>query len=274
MAIPAATFRLVLKGGLCLLAGLATLSLSAQGIQPVEPTARTTDSTAAKIIALHLQARGGLPALRELQSLRLTGIVEEGNERHEVVWSRQSPDKLRVQRSREHLGWTYEDLSGTDGQQVWKQVLQPEKGPPLEMSEPEAKLFALEADFWGPLVDADRKGHVFTYEGPANVAERPAYLVKGYLAGGAEVYYYFDQQTFHILNYGAQESFGGRTVNVDRLPLGLRNFGGVWLETGYEYRTGGQRYRRVEFTKIEPNVALAPELFTMPPRREIRLGSR
>lgn len=241
------------------------------GITIEEPVAPESDATAARIVDLHLKARGGEDKLRAIQAYRLKGHVSEGIREYEVTHYFRAPAKYRRETFREELGWKYLTVFATDGEHVWRQEIKPELKPAWIVEE-DAKDEALPESFLlDQLIDWKEKGHHLIYAGKATIAGVPTYIVKAELNGGPKVYYYFDQKHFLIRNIGRQVMIAGKLVDVDHFPLRWQMVDGVRFEAAYELRNRGELLRRVEYKSIEVDPVLDEEIFKLPQYRELWL---
>lgn len=257
--------------------GLATLPASTQDVEEDEFFERgierdgatfATDPTARKIIGTHLEARGGVRQLHNVLTLKREGKLRLGGQESKAVWYHQAPNKLRLETTREDLGWTYRTVTATDGKRVWRQELAPKKQPAQLLEGREGKDFLREAELFGPLLDFEEKGHAFQYRGEAKVGGKRTYLVEGRLATGHRTFYYFDPKLFFVRVIGTQDTFAGRRVEVDVFQTKMKKIGSVWYPLGFSYRTGGQTYKEIEIERIEPNAPIDDALFEMPKQRE------
>lgn len=267
MSLPLRPFR---RLALCLAAPVLALSPLPAQIEK-EPT-DTSDATARRIVDLHLKARGGVQALAGLAALERRGTFTRGDEEGTLHWVQQAPQQLRVEERFSKLGWDYASTLLVDAGGVWRadtapdpKAFEPLKGSP-------AQQWAIDALFPSPFLRWEHRGITLRYLGEAKVDQHPAYAVKARFPGDAERIYLFDQQSFHLLAEQLTDRIGGQSFTVERLPLGLRKVGGVWIETGYRYRIDGQTYKTLTFNSIQPAEAQPVERFQPPPRTERWLG--
>ncbi len=236
------------------------------------PTA--TDANAAKMIEYHLLVRGGPEQIKTLETIEKKGSQKEGKNLYDMIWYRKAPHKYRVEQSYRKLGRDYRTIRVYDGQTAWTQEVEPKPKPPAVMTTAQAKDFIMEADFYGPLVDHQSKGHFFVYDSSTTVYGKPAYIVKGRLSNGAIVFYYFDAKDYLIRRYGFSEKFAASTANADYYPTGFRKFYGVVMELGREYVANKSIYKKVDFESIKVNEEISDSLFTMPKSKEFWLRQK
>ncbi len=252
--------RLVL---LALLAVVCPLD-GKDGIWPSSKIPAATDETSAKILALHLEARGGESALWLVRTLRLTGTLKEGRREFSITRAYRSVDALHETREREHLGWTYRSLRATDGSAVWRRELLPKAKPPENVTGLARGLLLLEGSLPFLFLNYEEHGHRFVYRGKVRFAGREAFLLHGFLVWGMEIDLHIDRKTFHVLNYRHPVLIGGKKVLADRMPIGLRKENGIWWENGYDFRIRGESFRTTRYKSLAINPKLAPDLFRIP----------
>lgn len=252
----------------------AVSSANPQEALPVrfeQGTQLETDQTAARILSLHSEARGGEEALEAVRSLQLTGTKKEGSREFQVTHYYAFPNKFRKEVYREELGWRYLTVYGFDGTHAWRQEVLPSKKPAVvleekEMSEVHGDQFRLHRiALWKSMPG------VFTYQGEAKAAGAPTYLVRYQEKDAAPLYLYFDQKHFLLRSIGSREVFLEREVDLDRFPTLWQLKDGIRIEAAFELRNRGELLSKTEFTKIQVNPVLEDSLFEMPEYRELWL---
>ena len=235
---------------------------------------KVSDAASAKIIANHNKSRGGIDKIKSIKSTKKKGTLREGKKYYNMLWYRKVPNKYRVERHYRLLGQDYRTVWAYDGETAWIQEFTPKKQLPKLMGKGEAKEFALEADFYGPLVDWKEKGHAFAYDGKAKVYSTPAYLVRAQIKNGPLVYYYFDTKNFLVRRYGFTAKFAGASVYADYYVQKLKKANDVWMEQRREYTADLGVYKTIEYDSIQANVDISDSLFVMPKIKEYWIKSR
>lgn len=234
--------------------------------KPQGPT--FTDETSRRILQLHEQAMGGSEALHELRSIRITGTLREGKDYFDMEWLWKAPDRYRVVRKHRLLGREYITIRVFDGQEAWTQELSPDKEPAKLLPKGEAELLSREADFLGPLIDWEAKGHHFNYFGTEDRYDPPVYVLECQIQDGPVNLYYFDPKTFLLRRVGFEDSFGSQMIFSDRVLDRYARVAGIWLPRQITYYQRGKIYREVEWERIRPNVEIDDALFQRPVPRE------
>src|SRR4051812_6388794 len=154
---------------------LLALTLAAAAAQPV-----TVDS----IVARHVAARGGADKLAAVQSLRIDGKVVFGGGDFSVTavvaQISKRPDSIRRE-------FTLQGLTGIDaydGKESWN--VDPFQGrrDADRTSADDARGLSEDADFEGPLVNAEKKGSKVEYLGTDDVDGTQAYKLRVSLKNG------------------------------------------------------------------------------------------
>lgn len=147
--------------------------------------------TVDEIIAKNIESRGGLEALKAVQSVRISGKMSMmGNEAPiRVEWKR--PDKLRTEF--EMQGMT--GIMAYEGGAGWS--IMPFAGDPnpQPMAEDQLKMAKQQNDMIeGDLVDYKEKGHTVELMGKEDVEGTEAYKLKITRADGDVIYSYLDTE--------------------------------------------------------------------------------
>lgn len=220
-------------------------------VQPPQPP--RTDATAARIIALHLQAIGGAERMAALQSLRRTARQSQGGTDSRLTFLHAFPFHFHWIEQRTHLGWDYRTDQLYTGVHAWQRELLPKASAAQPLDTGVAKVLAFEANLPVLFVNYARKGYAFSYVGETEFAGTPVLLVRGHLFPGFSVDIFFDKARFFVVNYRYVQPFAGAQMQVDRMPTGMRKIDGIWFTTGYDFRVEGQSFRTLSFEDFELN---------------------
>jgi len=152
--------------------------------------------TVDEIIAKNVETRGGLEALKAVQSVRITAKMSMMGAESPVRIEWKRPGKLRSEF--EMQGMT--GVLAYDGEKGW--MIMPFTGDPnpQPMAEDQLKLAREQSDMIeGELVDYKEKGHTIELVGTEDVEGTEAYKLKITRADGDVVYTYLD--TEHCLQF-------------------------------------------------------------------------
>jgi photosystem II stability/assembly factor-like uncharacterized protein len=229
---------------------------------PADPArALTVD----EVLARHLQARGGLPKLEAIRSLRLTGkaIFVFGDAQIEADWARlqKRPGGIRTEVTLQGLT----AVDAYDGREGWS--LDPFGGrrDAERQSPDDAKSMAQDADVEGSLVNWRAKGHRVEYMGTEDVDGTPAHKLRVTLKDGDVQYVFLDPDYFLEFRVETVARIRGaeRTTQMD---LGsYEQVEGVWIPFSIESgRKGGPRTKRITIERAEANMGADDALFRFP----------
>ena len=170
-----------------------------------EEAASPKTRKAGEIIEKHVRAIGGVERIRAIRTLRVNGRLAQGGlELPFTLWMKR-PNLCRMDL----------DLQGKsivqahDGKRTW--WVNPLLGiaEPREMPEALAQSVLRWADFEGPLVEYDKKGHRAAYEGEEKSEKGTVHKIKLTLSGGEVWHVYIDTETFLEVKRSFQQSIGG-----------------------------------------------------------------
>ena len=220
------------------------------------------------ILQKHAEALGGLERLDQVESLRWTGTWIAFSEEGTFTLTRLRPDRYRL--DYEMLGETL--VEGYDGDDAW--TIHPHMGIPaaVTMSDPERTAVQAQADFFGPLIRPDEKGHQVTLVGPWDFEGTDAWELHVVRADGTEETWYLDAETYLPV--------GRRTVTTDwGRPHPLNVFYDDWRQVEglrlpfYWENEFFIRHQIVEVEQVEVNPDVDPALFDRPvPESRARLA--
>ena len=141
--------------------------------------------TAEELIGKNIDAKGGMAAIKAITSLRMTGRLETQGIVL-LIGSDQKPED-RVRQTGTLQGMT--QVQAYDGSTGWQ--INPFSGrrDPERMGEDDTRDMVESSDFYGPLVDYQRKGSTVEYIGHTTVDGDDALLLKVTLKNGDIIKY-------------------------------------------------------------------------------------
>jgi hypothetical protein len=218
--------------------------------------------TAEELVAKNLAARGGIDKIKAIQTLKLTGKLQEGGFTAQVVMTTKAPNLLRQVFTVQGMS----QIEAYDGATGWK--ISPFEGrrDPERLGEDELKPLVEEADFYGPLVDYQNKDNKIEYLGPDTVDGDDAYRLKVTLANGDIMYYYLDPDTYLEIRTERQIFVRG-AVHETMTNLGsYKLVNGVYfpfsMEVGNKQNPG--ELAKITVEKYEANLPVDAGQFQMP----------
>ena len=214
--------------------------------------------TVDEIIEKHIEAEGGVEALKSKNSMRLTASFEMQGTLGTMTIFRKRPNMLRNDVTIQGSSM----VDSFDGVTRWKVnpfigITTPVKGTPEEIVQA-----ADQADFDGPFVDAASKGYKIELVGKEMVDDKEAYHLKLTSRSGREQDVYIDVTSYHEMRRirKSQTEMGEETT--DLRSSDYRVVDGVAV--AHSVRVTGPMDINITVEKIEWNVDLPDSLFRMP----------
>lgn len=217
--------------------------------------------TAEELVAKNLQAKGGLEKIKAINTFKAAGRLDTGSFKAKLGWESKRPDMLRQEFTIQ--GMT--QVQAYDGSTGWQ--ISPFEGrrDPELLGEDDLRNLVEEADFDGPLVDAEKKGNKIEYLGKDTVDGDDAYRLKVTLKNGDIVYYYLDPETFLEFRTEKQQFIRGAVRETVTEYGSYKPVGGVLyafsMEAGSKRSTNRQK---ITVDKIDVNIPIDDSEFKMP----------
>lgn len=232
-------------------------------------------TVANEIVARNIAARGGIDKIRALQSLRLTGTARFGGGDWSIEASfgiaqkraartpegSERPGKVRTEASFQGLT----AVDAWDGSEGWATEPWGGRREPFRKSADESKSMAHEADFDGPLVDADKKGIKIEYLGTEDIDGSKAHKLRVTRPDGDIEIRYLDPDAFLEIRVVHVAKIRG-VEHVHESDLGdYEQVAGVWIPMSIDSGSKGRpRDSHVHFDRAEANAPLDDSLFSFP----------
>jgi len=223
-----------------------------------------------QVIASHLEARGGLDKLNAINSARLSGDMSMGGGHGGHGGGMTVPIVAEYQPAQNRLRFEYVIQGKTavrafDGKTGW--TVQPflSKTEPERMAEDDLQKIRRQADFLGALVNHQEKGHRIELEGTEDVEGTEAFKLKVTRENGDISYYFLDTDYYLPFQVISSTVIQGRKVKTVTTLGDYKEVDGVLFahSVAVSFPGGSQT---VTYNKIELNVELADDRFTMPTR--------
>ena len=220
--------------------------------------------TVDELVSKNIEAKGGATALRDLQSLRLTGklLVQQGGEIElGYLEIKKRPDEVRTEASLQ--GMT--QIQAYDGKEGWKVSPFFGRKDPERMSADDVKALIEDSEIDGALVDWKAKGSTVEYLGTEDVDGTPAHKLKVVRKNGDVSFVFLDPDHFLEIRVLTQRMRHGAHEEVETDLGDYEKAGGVFVPTSIEAgRKGAPDKQRVIIDKIEANVAVDDAKFHFP----------
>ena len=219
--------------------------------------------TVDELVAKNVAAKGGVDALRALQSVRFTGkmLVNEGQIQLAYVETKKRPADVRAELTLQ--GMTA--IQAYDGEQGWKVSPFQGRKDPEKMSADDTKSLLEEAEIDGPLVDWKAKGSTVEYLGTEDVDGTLAHKLKVVRKNGDVTFVYLDPDAFLEIRKTTQRVEQGAQVEVETDVGDYEKIAGVFLPFSIESgRKGGPDKQKIVIDIAEPNISVDDAIFKFP----------
>lgn len=215
-----------------------------------------------EVLKKHFDALGGVEKLKTVQSRKATGTMAMGQ-------GMEAPFTLEQKRpSKQRIEFNVQGMVGVqafDGEKSW--TLFPFMGQKNAeyASEEDSKNMRDDSDFDGPLMDYKTKGHTVELVGKEPVEGAEAYKLKVTLKSGNVQYVFLDAETFLLVKQEAKVKRRGTEIDGETYFSDYKEVGGFMEPHVVEQGAKGMEQRqKMTFSKIEHNVALDDNRFTLP----------
>jgi len=215
------------------------------------------------LVAKNIEAKGGIEALRAVQSLRFTGkmLVNQGQIELSFTQTKKRPGQIRTEATLQ--GMTA--VQAYDGTEGWKISPFGGRKDPEKMSADDAKSLIEDAEIEGPLVDWEAKGSTVEYLGPEDVDGTLAHKLKVTRKNGDVSYVYLDPDHFLEIRILTQRIEQGAQVEVETDLGEYEKVAGVYFPFSIEAGSKGSLDKqKIILEKGEANVESDAAQFKFP----------
>lgn len=214
------------------------------------------------LLAAHFEALGGVEKLQAVQSARFDGNMSMGPGMEvpfTMVFGR--PLNMRME-------FTMQGMTGVqayDGETAWSIMPFMGKTDPEVMPEDQAKNIKEQADFDGPLMNWQEKGHQVELMGLEETEGTEAYKLKVALANGDVRYHFLDSEYFITIKQEGKTTMQGNEVDFETILSDYKEVDGLMFPHSIESRAKGQPEGQViTIETIQLGVDIDNEMFAMP----------
>ncbi len=223
--------------------------------------AQAEDLNLEQLIAKSVEARGGLDELRAVKSFKATGSQNFGAIDTPLTMEWAAPGSIRME-------FTVQGMTGImafDGSKGWSVMPFMGKTDPEEMAEDQVKNMQEQADFEGPLVDWQKKGHKAELVGKTEIEGTPVWHIKMVRKSGDTSDVYLDAEYYLPIREDSTLERMGSTMRVITTIGDYKEVGNLVLPHAINSRPDGQPSgASITITSYELNVELAKDRFSMP----------
>lgn len=225
------------------------------------------EMTLDEILATNVESRGGMEALKNIETLRMEGHMAMGA-------GMEAPLTLEIRRPNSmRMEFVFQGMTGIqayNGETGWQIMPFGGSSEPEKMTGSELEQVIDQADIDGPLVDYEEKGHTLELLGTEDVDGTEAYKLKLTKKNGDETIMFLD--TEYCLEIKSQSTITARGMEMDiEVSYGdYKEVAGVMMvhsitQAVAHGQPGGMS---ITFDKIEANVEIAADRFAMPEKEE------
>ena len=218
--------------------------------------------SAEDLVTKNIAARGGLDKIKAITSVRMSG--KEEIQGMVIKFDTDTKPDFIVRESETIQGMTL--IHAYDGSEAWK--IDPFAGrrDPERMGDDDTRDLIESFDFYGPLIDYERKGSKIQYLGHATVDGDDALLLKVTLRNGDIVKSYLDPDTYLEIRTERLMFVRGK-VRQEFTNLGsYKKVNGVYFPFSMEWGTPGDpsSVNKVTLARIEANTPMPDAEFKFP----------
>src|ERR1700738_1664693 len=117
--------------------------------------------TAEELVARNIEAKGGVAKIKAIKSVRMTGLLQQGDCSAVVGQEGKAPDLLRLTFTIQNMT----QIQAYDGSSGWQISPFGGRRDPELLGEDDMRDLVEQADFYGPLIDYREKGNAIEYVG-------------------------------------------------------------------------------------------------------------
>ncbi|GAB4322959.1 MAG: hypothetical protein Kow0074_14770 [Candidatus Zixiibacteriota bacterium] len=233
---------------------LFTLLLTVMAFSAV--SAQTVD----EILDKYVEARGGMDALKQVESAKYYGHTSmQGMDVPGVMYVKR-PDKMRLEITIQ--GQTM--IQAFDGETGWYISPFMGKTTPEKMTPEDTDEIREMADIEGPLVNPEEKGHTVELIGKEDMEGSPVYKLKLTKKNGDVDYVYLDGEYYLELKRTAKRTRQGAEIEVESYSSDYKEVNGLMIPHSMENKMGGQTVMQYNIDSIQFNIDIPDTLFAMP----------
>ncbi|MCP4663574.1 MAG: hypothetical protein GY856_49955 [bacterium] len=216
-----------------------------------------------EIIAQNIETRGGIEALKAVESARMVGrmAMGEGMEAPFTIEFKR-PAKVRVEF--EMQGMT--GIQAFDGETGWSVMPFMGTADPQEMADDQVKEMKERGDWIeGPLLDYGPKGHTVELVGTEEIEGTEAHKLKVTTADGDVMHMYLDTEYCLEFKRESRQQMQGMEIDTTATIGDYKEVGDIVVAHSVMSTIGdGTANFALTIDKVELNLDLDDERFTMP----------
>ncbi len=227
------------------------------------------EATLDEILAMNIESRGGMEALKNIKSLRIEGHMMMGpGMEAPITMEMQRPNSMRMEFVLQ--GMTL--IQAYDGETGWQIMPFAGSSEPEKVSGDELEQFMDQADIDGPLVDYKEKGHTVELLGIEDLDGTEAYKVKLTKKNGDETIMFLDTEYCLEIKSQSTTNRQGMELEVEASFGDYKEVAGVMMAHSITQTVqggpAGSQVISFTFEKVEANIDFPADRFAMPEKEE------
>ena len=227
---------------------------------------RAEEMTLDELLAAHFEALGGYDNLKAVETAKFTGNMAMGPGM-EVPFSMVFKRPLHMRLEFTMQGMTA--IQAYDGETAWSVMPFMGKTEPEVMAEDQAKNIKEQADFDGPLVDWQEKGHQVELVGLEETEGTEAYKLKVTMANGDVRHHYLDSEYFITIKQDGKTTVQGNEVEFETILSDYKEVDGLMFPHSIESKPKGAPAGQViTIEQVEVGLDVDGDTFAMPEKVE------
>ena len=223
------------------------------------------------LIARNLEARGGASAWSDVESLRMAGEMDIGQDMVvPYVIEQKRPGKMCFEFEFDAQKAT----QCTDGKTGWKVTPFQGRPDPQPMTDIELQETADTTDPYGLLYDYRARGFAIDYQGEMLIADRSIHKLEVTLPLGAVRWLYIDAETALEVNLETTRNVAGQNMLVETLYTEWQDVDGLLIPARQETKTEGDEISHfITVDSVTVNPIIDDDRFHIPVAASSGAGS-
>lgn len=214
--------------------------------------------TADEIVAKNLTAKGGAEKWKSISSVKMTGrLSAQGRELPMTVYTKR-PNMLR----QDITTPAGNAVQAFDGVTPW--MIAPGADLPREITGSQGDAARNGAEFDGPLMDYEAKGHKVELVGKETLGSAEVYHLKLTRKDGNVEHYYMDADSGLEVKRTAEVNAGGMKQTLESEMSNYKAVDGMMVPHTLKQSVNGSPVMQMTIEKIEFNAPIDDALFKMP----------
>jgi outer membrane lipoprotein-sorting protein len=216
--------------------------------------------TLEELLRRNLEARGGAEAWQAVKTLAVTGAMTMGERKAALKLTYQRPLHFRFETELDGE----KTVQAYDGEVGW--VIPPySDGGAIEVAQEALPALAEQADFEGPLIDHEKKGHTLTLAGRETFDGKEAYRLRLVNARGEESNIFLDAETYLELGQTLERTIQGQKAKIETHLRDYRPAGSLLFPRTIEQNISlAPAPQIITFDSVEVNPEVEDGVFAFP----------